>query len=188
MSCSLTPHRSNDGSAGKEDTDSTGRIKVGDAATGKLSAIKALTSPVAAGGTLSSSGVISESDVGSLGSSSIDVLSPIPGATGAISGPSTDSSSEREYDDDDDDVVLLGSSTRNQVPASRNQYQPNTIRALDYKQPHSHINGQNRPQTPGAPIRPIGPHPPRSTPLFKWIHSLESESSTPSEEALVGRD
>ncbi|KAI5654640.1 hypothetical protein M9H77_31827 [Catharanthus roseus] len=71
--------------------------------------------------------VISESDVGSLGSSSIDVPGPIPGATGAISGPSTDSSSERsitgigslsgmislrEYQDDDDDVVLLGSSTR----------------------------------------------------------------------------
>ncbi|KAI5667486.1 hypothetical protein M9H77_17339 [Catharanthus roseus] len=33
--------------------------------------------------------------------------------------------------------------------------------------------------------RPIGSHPPRSIPLFKWIHSLESESSMPSEEALV---
>ncbi|KAI5678228.1 hypothetical protein M9H77_09178 [Catharanthus roseus] len=40
---------------------------------------------------------------------------------------------------------------RNQVPASRSQYQPNTIRALDYKQLHSHITGQNRLQTPGAP-------------------------------------
>ncbi|KAI5670048.1 hypothetical protein M9H77_19901 [Catharanthus roseus] len=65
------------------------------------------------------------------------------------------------------------------------KYQPNNIRALDYKQPHSHITGQNRLQTPGAPTRsalgstssmmrcprkPIGPHPPRSTSLFKWIH------------------
>ncbi|KAI5653150.1 hypothetical protein M9H77_30337 [Catharanthus roseus] len=54
-------------------------------------------------------------------------LNPIPGATGAIFGPSTNSSSERsitgigslsgtislrEYEDDDDNVVLLGSSTR----------------------------------------------------------------------------
>ncbi|KAI5648137.1 hypothetical protein M9H77_34142 [Catharanthus roseus] len=36
-----------------------------------------------------------------------------------------------------------------------------------------------------CPRRPIGPHPPRSTPLFKWIHSPKSELSTPSEEALV---
>ncbi|KAI5683209.1 hypothetical protein M9H77_04437 [Catharanthus roseus] len=35
------------------------------------------------------------------------------------------------------------------------------------------------------PRRPIGPHPPRSTPLFKWIHSPKSKTSTPSEEALV---
>ncbi|KAI5650152.1 hypothetical protein M9H77_36157 [Catharanthus roseus] len=40
---------------------------------------------------------------------------------------------------------------RNQVPASRSQHRPNTVRALDYKQPHSHITGQNRLQTPGAP-------------------------------------
>ncbi|KAI5681357.1 hypothetical protein M9H77_02584 [Catharanthus roseus] len=84
------------------------------------------------------------------------------------------------------------------------------------KQPHSHITGQNRLQTLGAPTRsaldqpqfrapldsqlsgrtapqsmmrcprrPIGPHPARSMPLFKWIYSPESESSTPSEEALV---
>ncbi|KAI5654805.1 hypothetical protein M9H77_31992 [Catharanthus roseus] len=53
------------------------------------------------------------------------------------------------------------------------------------KQLHSYIIGQNRLQTLGAPTRPIGPHPPRSTPLFKWIHSPESESSTPSKEALV---
>ncbi|KAI5682534.1 hypothetical protein M9H77_03762 [Catharanthus roseus] len=33
--------------------------------------------------------------------------------------------------------------------------------------------------------RPIGPHPPLSTPLFNWIHSSKSEVSTPSEEALV---
>ncbi|KAI5675918.1 hypothetical protein M9H77_06868 [Catharanthus roseus] len=128
MLCSLTPPQSNDGSAGKEDTDSTGGIGIGDATTGKLSATKVPRSPAAAGTSLSGSGVISESDVGSLGSSSIDVPSPIPGATGAISGPSTNSSSERsitgigslfgtislrEYDDDDDDdVVLLGSSTK----------------------------------------------------------------------------
>ncbi|KAI5678567.1 hypothetical protein M9H77_09517 [Catharanthus roseus] len=36
-----------------------------------------------------------------------------------------------------------------------------------------------------GPRRLIGPHPPRSTPLFKWIHSLDSETSTPLEEALV---
>ncbi|KAI5649503.1 hypothetical protein M9H77_35508 [Catharanthus roseus] len=36
-----------------------------------------------------------------------------------------------------------------------------------------------------CPRRPIGPYPSRSTLLFKWIHSPESESSTPSEEALV---
>ncbi|KAI5668195.1 hypothetical protein M9H77_18048 [Catharanthus roseus] len=84
------------------------------------------------------------------------------------------------------------------------------------KQPHSHITGQNRLQTPGTPTRsvldqpqfrappdsplggrtppqsmmrcahrPIRPHPLWSTPLFKWIHSPESEMSTPSEEALV---
>ncbi|KAI5681025.1 hypothetical protein M9H77_02252 [Catharanthus roseus] len=46
---------------------------------------------------------------------------------------------------------------RNQVLASRSQYQPNTIRALDYKQLHSHITGQNRLQTPGAPTRAICP-------------------------------
>ncbi|KAI5654979.1 hypothetical protein M9H77_32166 [Catharanthus roseus] len=33
--------------------------------------------------------------------------------------------------------------------------------------------------------RSIGPHPPRSMPLFKWIHTPEFETSTPSEEALV---
>ncbi|KAI5681975.1 hypothetical protein M9H77_03203 [Catharanthus roseus] len=38
------------------------------------------------------------------------------------------------------------------------KYQPNTIRALDYKQPHSHITGQNRLQIPGAPTRfALGP-------------------------------
>ncbi|KAI5684007.1 hypothetical protein M9H77_05235 [Catharanthus roseus] len=38
-----------------------------------------------------------------------------------------------------------------------------------------------------CPRRPIGPRPPRCTPLFKWIHSPESKTSTPSEEALVWR-
>ncbi|KAI5681424.1 hypothetical protein M9H77_02652 [Catharanthus roseus] len=33
--------------------------------------------------------------------------------------------------------------------------------------------------------RLIGPQPLQSMPLFKWIHSPESETSTPSEEALV---
>ncbi|KAI5666564.1 hypothetical protein M9H77_16417 [Catharanthus roseus] len=80
--------------------------------------------------------VIFESDVGSLGSSSIDIPSPIRGATGAISGPSTDSSSERsltgigslsgtislrKYEDDDDDIVLLGSSTMVPSLLSKNQ-------------------------------------------------------------------
>ncbi|KAI5661449.1 hypothetical protein M9H77_20772 [Catharanthus roseus] len=38
------------------------------------------------------------------------------------------------------------------------KYQPNNIRALDYKQPHSHIAGENRLQTPGAPTRSaLGP-------------------------------
>ncbi|KAI5663902.1 hypothetical protein M9H77_23225 [Catharanthus roseus] len=47
---------------------------------------------------------------------------------------------------------------RNQVLASRSQYQPNTIRVLNYKQSHSHITGQNRLQTPGAPTRSaLGP-------------------------------
>ncbi|KAI5667668.1 hypothetical protein M9H77_17521 [Catharanthus roseus] len=47
---------------------------------------------------------------------------------------------------------------RNQILVSLSQYQPNTIRALDYKQPHSHITGQNRLQTPGAPTRSaLGP-------------------------------
>ncbi|KAI5682128.1 hypothetical protein M9H77_03356 [Catharanthus roseus] len=126
MSYSLTPLRSSD--AGKEDTDATGGIGVGDAAAGIVFATEVPILPVTAGVPCSGSGVISESDMGSLGSSSIDVPGPIPGATGAISGPSTDSSSERsitgigslfgmislrEYeDDDDDDVVLLGSSTR----------------------------------------------------------------------------
>ncbi|KAI5676819.1 hypothetical protein M9H77_07769 [Catharanthus roseus] len=36
-----------------------------------------------------------------------------------------------------------------------------------------------------CPRKPIGPLPPRSTPLFKWIHSSESETSMPSEEALI---
>ncbi|KAI5664104.1 hypothetical protein M9H77_23427 [Catharanthus roseus] len=36
-----------------------------------------------------------------------------------------------------------------------------------------------------CPRRPIGPHPPRSMPLFKWIRSPESESFTPSEDALI---
>ncbi|KAI5648062.1 hypothetical protein M9H77_34067 [Catharanthus roseus] len=60
---------------------------------------------------------------------------------------------------------------QNQVPVSRSQYQPNTIRALDCKQPHSHITGQNRLQTPGAPT---------SGSTFRV-----KNPSTSSEEALV---
>ncbi|KAI5659498.1 hypothetical protein M9H77_28291 [Catharanthus roseus] len=46
----------------------------------------------------------------------------------------------------------------NQVPSSPSQYQPNTIRALDYQQLHSHITSQNKLQTPGAPTRSaLGP-------------------------------
>ncbi|KAI5672587.1 hypothetical protein M9H77_12951 [Catharanthus roseus] len=45
-----------------------------------------------------------------------------------------------------------------QVPVSRSQYQPNIIQALDYKQTHSHITGQNRLQTLGTPTRSaLGP-------------------------------
>ncbi|KAI5680768.1 hypothetical protein M9H77_01995 [Catharanthus roseus] len=85
-----------------------------------------------------------------------------------------------------------------------NSHQPNTVRALDYQTtalpktglpwdqpqcrvpPDSSLGGLTPPQSMmWCPHRPIGPHPPRSTPLFKWIHSPESKSSTPSEEALV---
>ncbi|KAI5654239.1 hypothetical protein M9H77_31426 [Catharanthus roseus] len=89
-------------------------------------------------------GVISESDMGSLGSSSVDIPSPIPDATGAISGPSTDSSLERSITGIGS---LSGTISRNMrimmmtygAPRtksgslSRRQYQPNTIQAPDYK-------------------------------------------------------
>ncbi|KAI5653170.1 hypothetical protein M9H77_30357 [Catharanthus roseus] len=78
-----------------------------------------------------------------------------------------------------------GSSERghwNQVPGSHSRYQPNTIRALDYKQLHSHITVQNKLQTPGEPTRP---RPQGTTPLFKWIHPQSQNPSTSSEEALV---
>ncbi|KAI5672229.1 hypothetical protein M9H77_12593 [Catharanthus roseus] len=95
------PPRSSDGSAGKEDTDSTGGIGVGDTAAGIVFATEG---PLL---------------------SMFQVLFPVPLVPSL--GPSTDSSSERsitgigslsvmislrEYEDDDDDVVLLGSSTR----------------------------------------------------------------------------
>ncbi|KAI5681972.1 hypothetical protein M9H77_03200 [Catharanthus roseus] len=52
--------------------------------------------------------------------------------------------------------------------------------------PDSPLGGRTPPQSMmRCPRRPIGPHPPWSTPLFKWIHSPEPEMSTPSEEALV---
>ncbi|KAI5675103.1 hypothetical protein M9H77_06053 [Catharanthus roseus] len=93
-----------------------------DTDNGEPPAVKVPVPSAAAGATPFGSGIISESDVGSLGSSSIDVPGPIPGATGAISGPSTDSSSERsitgigslsgmislrEYEDDDGDLTLI---------------------------------------------------------------------------------
>ncbi|KAI5681197.1 hypothetical protein M9H77_02424 [Catharanthus roseus] len=78
MSYSLTPPRSSD--AGKEDTDATGGIGVGDAAAGIVFATEVPILPVTAGVPCSGSGVISESDVGSLGSSSLmfQVLFPVP--------------------------------------------------------------------------------------------------------------
>ncbi|KAI5656280.1 hypothetical protein M9H77_25073 [Catharanthus roseus] len=52
--------------------------------------------------------------------------------------------------------------------------------------PDSPLGGRTPPQSMmQCPRRPIGPHPPRSMPLFKWIHSPEFETSTSSEEALV---
>ncbi|KAI5661822.1 hypothetical protein M9H77_21145 [Catharanthus roseus] len=52
--------------------------------------------------------------------------------------------------------------------------------------PDSSLGGRTPPQSMmRCPRRPIGSHPPRSMPLFKWIHSPESKSSTPSKEALV---
>ncbi|KAI5662904.1 hypothetical protein M9H77_22227 [Catharanthus roseus] len=182
MSYSLTPPRSSNGSAGKEDADATGGIGVGDAATGIVFATEVPILPVTASASRSGSGVISESDVGSLGSSSIDVPGHIPSATGAISAQLLCPNFKRTCN------ATVG--LHKQSPDPQNEvirtkfrhlivkYQPNNVRALDYKQPHSHITGQNRLQTPGAPTRsalgptsvPIRPHPPRSTPLLKWIH------------------
>ncbi|KAI5657981.1 hypothetical protein M9H77_26774 [Catharanthus roseus] len=103
----------------KEDTDSVGRTRVGDAAIGEPPTTKMPMPSASAGATPSGSGTIFESDSGSLGFSSIDALSSIPYAT----GPFTDSPSERsiaeigslsgtislrEYDDD---AVPLGPST-----------------------------------------------------------------------------
>ncbi|KAI5681973.1 hypothetical protein M9H77_03201 [Catharanthus roseus] len=52
--------------------------------------------------------------------------------------------------------------------------------------PDSPLGGRTPPQSMmRCPRRPIGPHPLRSMPLFNWIHSPESKTSTPSEEALV---
>ncbi|KAI5684200.1 hypothetical protein M9H77_05428 [Catharanthus roseus] len=82
MSYSLTLPRSSD--AGKEDTDATGGIRIRDAAAGIVFATEAPTLPVTADAPYSGSGIISESDVGSLRSSSIDVLDRIPGATGLV--------------------------------------------------------------------------------------------------------
>ncbi|KAI5663952.1 hypothetical protein M9H77_23275 [Catharanthus roseus] len=64
--------------------------------------------------------------------------------------------------------------------------------SLPWDQPHfrvppdSPLGGRTVPWSMiQCPHRSIGPHPSQSTPLFKWIHFPESESSTPSEEALV---
>ncbi|KAI5681957.1 hypothetical protein M9H77_03185 [Catharanthus roseus] len=52
--------------------------------------------------------------------------------------------------------------------------------------PNSPLDSRTPPQSMMRCLRrPIGPHPPRSTPLFKWIHSPEFESPTPSKESLV---
>ncbi|KAI5678696.1 hypothetical protein M9H77_09646 [Catharanthus roseus] len=301
MSCSLTPPRSNDGSAGKEDTDSTGGIGVGDATTGKLSAMKIPISPAAAGATLSGSGVLFESDMGSLRSSYIDVpsLFPVPlvpslffllthhrkvdsyslskiqrfkhsteprcsDTTCDTPNPATRSTAMSRasaclsaliykstvkhnptttltvacWAPDHPDLIWKenmiwknvsanahgalrtksGSPKRghqNQVPASRSRYRLHIIRRLqNNRTPISlvktgyrllgHLPGLpwDQPQFRAPPDIPlcgrtplqsmmryprtlIGPHPPWSTPLFKWIHSPESKTSTPLEEALV---
>ncbi|KAI5675188.1 hypothetical protein M9H77_06138 [Catharanthus roseus] len=111
MSCSLTPPQSNRGNVGKEDTNSTSKTGVDDATIGKPPAIKVPMPSTSVGASLAGSGIISESDLGSLGSSSIDAPSPISRAT----NPSADSLSKRsitaigslsgtislrEYDDD----------------------------------------------------------------------------------------
>ncbi|KAI5657390.1 hypothetical protein M9H77_26183 [Catharanthus roseus] len=52
--------------------------------------------------------------------------------------------------------------------------------------PDSPLGGRTLPQSMMRSLRrPIGPHPPQSMPIFKWSHSLESETSMPLEEALV---
>ncbi|KAI5654831.1 hypothetical protein M9H77_32018 [Catharanthus roseus] len=61
MSYSLTPPRSSD--AGKEDTDATGGIGVGEAAAGIVFATEVPILPVTASVPCSGSGVISEPDV-----------------------------------------------------------------------------------------------------------------------------
>ncbi|KAI5641096.1 hypothetical protein M9H77_14000 [Catharanthus roseus] len=74
---------------------------------------------------------------------------------------------------------------RNQVPASRSQYQPNTIRELNYKQLHSHITGQNRLQTPGEPtMSALGPTSVLRSSLGGSTLRVKNPS-TSSEEALV---
>ncbi|KAI5653673.1 hypothetical protein M9H77_30860 [Catharanthus roseus] len=74
---------------------------------------------------------------------------------------------------------------QNQVPASRSQHQPNTIRALNYKQPHSYINGQNRLQTLGAPTRSALGHTSVLRPSLSGSTLRVKNSSTSSEEAVV---
>ncbi|KAI5673071.1 hypothetical protein M9H77_13435 [Catharanthus roseus] len=54
--------------------------------------------------------------------------------------------------------------------------------------PDSPLGGRTLPQSMmRIPYRPIGPHPPRSMPLFQWIHSPESKTSMSLERALVRR-
>ncbi|KAI5681350.1 hypothetical protein M9H77_02577 [Catharanthus roseus] len=67
---------------------------------------------------------------------------------------------------------------RNQIPASHSQYQPNPIRALDYKQPHSHITVQTQATDSWGTYQVLCPSLSGSTLVVK-------NPSTSSEEALV---
>ncbi|KAI5663857.1 hypothetical protein M9H77_23180 [Catharanthus roseus] len=72
---------------------------------------------------------------------------------------------------------------QNQVSASRSRYQTNDIRVLNYKQLHSHITGQNRLQTSGAPTKSaLGP---TSVSTRRPSHRRVKNPSTSSEEALL---